>query len=1335
MKDYYIGLDIGTDSIGWAVTDKSYNIIRFNKKAMWGVHLFDESDTAEERRTFRAARRRLSRRKDRLGLLEMLFGDEIGRVDPAFFQKLKESNLYPEDKTLKTPYSVFSDPEYNDVDYHNKYPTVYHLRKELIESSDKHDVRLVFLALHHIIKYRGHFLFDSLDINGIRDFNAVYEIMASYINDNYIDDEDNKLVCSDTKRLSEILKDKRLSKTAKTAETAALFGVTKKEKQLYAMLSLLSGATVKLSVLYNDEGLKDAEKASVSLSGKFADDEEKYESILGERFELIRVIKAVYDWALLADIMDGEQYISFAKVKVYEEHKSDLKLLRSYVKTYCSDLYNEIFRNNESSLKNYTAYSGYAKTDGKKSSVEKRCSQQEFCEYLNKILPKSDDREYSEMFERIKLGTFMPKQMTSDNSVIPMQLQLAELKKILENAEEYLPFLKSRDDSGLTVSEKIIRIFEYRIPYYVGPLNPHSDRAWLVRSGEKIYPWNFDKVVDTEKTAERFIENLTGKCSYLPQCDVIAKCSILYSRFCVLNELNNLKIDNEPVSVELKQRIFNDLFLKQYKVKETTVKKYLRSVLNREVEIGGTDGDFKSSMKSYLDLCRYNISVDDMEEIIKAITIFGDDKKLLKKRLSDKFSKKLSADELKKICALKYSGWSRLSREFLTEIESAYMNKDKENAGEVMNIITALWETNDNLMKLLYSDDFDFLDKIAQFNKGRTEKTLKEAVSELYVSPKIRRPIYRSMLIVKEIVKIMGCEPKKIFVEVARGATEAQKNKRTVSRKDRLIELYKSCRMQSGELYKSLLEKDDERLRSDKLYLYYTQMGRCMYTGERIDLGLLMSDNDRYDIDHIYPRSKIKDDSLTNRVLVNKTKNSGKKDIFPISQEIRVKMQPMWKDLLDRGFITKEKYLRLTRSSRLTDEELSAFISRQLVETRQSTIAVAKLLEEMFDKEKTEVVYVKASLVSDFRKDNDKIKCREVNDFHHAKDAYLNIVVGNVHNVLFTHNRKSFIAGLQEDGKNTMSINAIYSFNAPGAWKAYGENNSFDIVKKTLRKNNILYTRYAYKQSGGLFDQNPLKKGVGNVPLKKASPRSDTEKYGGYAKPAACYFSFVEYSDKKGKHIRAFIPIDLYREKEYKADPIKYLESVCQIRNAKIILPCVKYNSCISIDGFRMHISSKCSGGTQIGYKPGMQLILDYKYEKYIHDIMKYLTKYKSRPINESDRLTKEMNIELYDALTEKMLGTVLSKKFDDIGAKVKNGGERFIALSTEDQCTVIIEILKILHANVLKGNLTLIGAAANAGAVQTNSKISQLKNVKSVKLIDQSITGIFEKETELLKN
>lgn len=37
---------------------------------MWGVRLFDEAKVAEERRTFRGARRRLDRKKERINLLQ-----------------------------------------------------------------------------------------------------------------------------------------------------------------------------------------------------------------------------------------------------------------------------------------------------------------------------------------------------------------------------------------------------------------------------------------------------------------------------------------------------------------------------------------------------------------------------------------------------------------------------------------------------------------------------------------------------------------------------------------------------------------------------------------------------------------------------------------------------------------------------------------------------------------------------------------------------------------------------------------------------------------------------------------------------------------------------------------------------------------------------------------------------------------------------------------------------------------------------------------------------------------------------------------------------------------
>ena len=63
MNDYYAGFDMGTDSVGWAVTDPDYNLCKFKGNAMWGIRLFDESNTAEERRGFRTSRRRTERKR------------------------------------------------------------------------------------------------------------------------------------------------------------------------------------------------------------------------------------------------------------------------------------------------------------------------------------------------------------------------------------------------------------------------------------------------------------------------------------------------------------------------------------------------------------------------------------------------------------------------------------------------------------------------------------------------------------------------------------------------------------------------------------------------------------------------------------------------------------------------------------------------------------------------------------------------------------------------------------------------------------------------------------------------------------------------------------------------------------------------------------------------------------------------------------------------------------------------------------------------------------------------------------------------------------------------
>ena len=92
---YYLGLDIGTDSVGYAVTDTDYILSKFKGESMWGAMLFGSANAAADRRAFRTARRRLDRRQQRVQLLEELFAGEICKTDPYFFIAVRRARFSP----------------------------------------------------------------------------------------------------------------------------------------------------------------------------------------------------------------------------------------------------------------------------------------------------------------------------------------------------------------------------------------------------------------------------------------------------------------------------------------------------------------------------------------------------------------------------------------------------------------------------------------------------------------------------------------------------------------------------------------------------------------------------------------------------------------------------------------------------------------------------------------------------------------------------------------------------------------------------------------------------------------------------------------------------------------------------------------------------------------------------------------------------------------------------------------------------------------------------------------------------------------------------------------
>ncbi|MCH5267665.1 MAG: type II CRISPR RNA-guided endonuclease Cas9 [Lachnospiraceae bacterium] len=1342
---YYLGLDMGTGSVGWAVTNDKYEIIKKNGKALWGIRLFESANTAEERRMFRTSRRRTERSKNRIALLQELFAEEIGKVDPGFYLRMKESKYYPEDKRdsegnmPELPYALFVDKGFTDKDFHKKFPTIYHLRQYLcIAKDEKPDIRLVYLALHHIIKHRGHFLFEGREMSDVTNFDTAMDVLLECAEGQGMEialEEDEK------KEIESILRSGNDNRTTKKQKIGVIIAGNDKQKK--ALAALIAGCSVKLSELFGDKTLDEEERNKICFSDSTYEDYiMQIETVLADRFLLIIAAKAIYDWAILNDILQSAEYLSEAKAHIYNKHREDLRKLKDLLRTD-REVYVSVF-GVPGKAANYSAYIGMVKKNGKKVPIEKKCTREDFYSFLKKTLnsfscPDDKKQIVDELLDEIELGTLLPKQVIRDNGVIPYQLHEKELKVILENAEKFYPFLEEKDTDGYSAADKIKAIFQFRIPYYVGPLNTyHKDKgghSWSIRKGEnfeKIYPWNFREKIDEEESAEQFIRRMTNKCTYLVGEDVLPKESLLYAKYTVLNELNNLRIDGELASVEIKQKIYEDVFKKHQRVTGKRVKDYLvrEGIITKEQELSGFDQNFKSSLKAYHDIKQIagdvSLTEAEQEDIIKDITLFGDSQKMLKKRLQRKYSS-LSDKQISQLAGKKYTGWGRFSRAFLEEIESVH-----EETGEILNIISALWVTNENLMQLL-SKKYKYLDEIAERNSKKSSdgEVTYEDVKEMYVSPAVKRPIWQTLKIVREITHIMGGAPERIFVEMAR--EPSKKEGRKASRKAKLQDLYRSCQKEAPELCQSLNTEDDHKLRSDKLYLYYTQMGRCMYSGEVIDIEDLFTN--RYDIDHIYPQSKVMDDSLDNRVLVKRELNSNKSDTFPVPKEYMNNAKWLWDSLLKKQMISKEKYHRLTRRDEFGENELAGFIARQLVETRQSTKAVTQLLNKAYPD--SEIVYAKARAVSKFRQDFGFIKVREINDYHHAKDAYLNIVVGNTYYVKFTKDAAWFVRNYPGRTYNLQKMFERETVKRGNevAWVP-GDGGTIHTVVKWMRKNNILFTRRAYEVKGGLFDQQIMKKGKGQVPIKSLANDdrlSCIEKYGGYNKASGAYFMLVESEDKKGSSVRTIEYVPVYRAKKVESSPesIKqYCRDELGLKNPRILLPKIKTDSLFNVDGFMMHLSGRT--GKRLVFKGANQLVVSIELQKILKKVSKFCLDYKENKnatISDKMELSDEDLLNVYEEFQHKLQNTVYGKRLGTQIKTLEDGKEKFDKLTRENKCLLLNEILHLFQCQSSAANLSSIAGPGHAGILVLSKDISKLENIS---VINQSITGFYEQVIDL---
>ena len=1362
-KNYSIGLDIGTNSVGWSVITDDYKVPskkmkvlgntdkRFIKKNLIGALLFDEGTTAEDRRLKRTARRRYTRRKNRLRYLQEIFAEEMSKVDSSFFHRLDDSFLIPEDKR-GSKYPIFATLA-EEKEYHKQFPTIYHLRKQLAKSNEKADLRLIYLALAHMIKYRGHFLIDDPKFKvQNNDIQGLFE--------KFVEEYDNVQETSLSKiklNVTEILTAK-IPKSEKQEQLLKNYPSEKKNTLFGNLIGLALGLTPNFKTNFS---LENDAKLQIS-SESYEEDLGNLLVLIGENFiELFSAVKNLSDGILLAGIVSDESPhapLSTKMVIRFKEHDEDLAALKQFIRNNLPEKYVEVF-----SDQSKDGYAGY---------VDGKTTQEAFYRYIKNLLSKFEGADY--FLDKIEREDFLRKQRTFDNGSIPHQIHFQEMNAILRRQGEHYPFLKEN-------KEKIEKILTFRIPYYVGPLaRGNRDFAWLTRNSDQaIRPWNFEEIVDKASSAETFINKMTNYDLYLPEEKVLPKHSLLYETFAVYNELTKVKFiaeglrDYQFLDSGQKKQIVNQLFKEKRKVTEKAIVHYLHTVDGYDgIELKGIEKQFNASLSTYHDLLKIikdKAFMDDpkneeiLENIVHTLTIF-EDREMIKQRLAQ-YDSIFDEKVIKALTRRHYTGWGKLSAKLINGI------RDKKSGKTILDYLIDDSYSNRNFMQLIKDDELSFTEIIQKAQVVGKIDDVKQVVQELPGSPAIKKGILQSIKIVDELVKVMGHAPESIVIEMAReNQTTARGKKNSQQRYKRIEDALKNL---APGLDSNILKENptnNNQLQNDRLFLYYLQNGKDMYTGKALDINQLSS----YDIDHIIPQAFIKDDSLDNRVLTSSKENRGKSDNVP-SLEVVEKMKAFWQQLLDTKLISERKFNNLTKAERggLDERDKVGFIKRQLVETRQITKHVAQILDARFNTEVNEkdkqnrtvkIITLKSNLVSNFRKEFRLYKVREINDYHHAHDAYLNAVVAKAILRKYPKLEPEFVYGdyqkydlkryisRSKDPKEVEKATEKYFFysNLLNFFKeevhyadgtivkrenieyskdtgeiAWNKEKDFATIKKVLSYPQVNIVKKREVQTGGFSKESILPKGNSDklIPRKTKNVLWDTTKYGGFDSPVIAYSILLIADIEKGKAkklktVKTLVGITIMEKDAFEKNPIAFLENKGYHNVRKENILCLPKYSLFELENGRRRMlasAKELQKGNEIVLPVYLTTLLYHA--KNVHKLdepehLKYIQKHRN---------------EFKDLLN---LVSEFSQKYvlaDANLEKIKN------LYADNEQAD--IEILANSFINLL--TFTALGAPAAFkffGKDVDRKRYTTVSEILNATLIHQSITGLYETRIDLSK-
>lgn len=1388
---YHVGLDLGTASVGWAVIDDNGRLFHFKGQPTWGSRLFPEGDHAEATRVKRGQRRRYWRRRQRIEALQNFFARDMESVDPEFFIRLNQSRLFREDKSEDIAafrWPLFNDSDFTEADYYKQYPTIYHLRKALMESDARADLRLVYLAMHHIVKYRGNFLYED-EGTSLRASDADSALATQRLA--------SAIETSANPMLEETAEGEHLNLDEQAVEAAMARADMSRSDKRDAMANALnpSGRAAKVlateiakaslgykfkpsKIFLRTEGL---DGISLSLSDEAGVEELMSEKCPDDGICLLEAMRMLFSSYELEHILGGASSISRAMVASYEQHRQDLKRVKGLVREYLGpEAYNDLFRGPKDSRSQYRgeydinkvpkgSYTAYIL--GERLANGKGCSHEDFVKHLREVLQSSDALMADARFKAIEArlndpdSGFLSKQRTRANGAIPYQLHLEEMDAIIERQGPFYPFLiHNRGEIEALVSS--------RIPYYVGPLNTRHDPAgsypdnpvdtsrkfgWAVRKpgqeNAKVYPWNVDQVIDKDRTAELFIRRMTGTCTYLIDEPVLPRHSLLYEEFCVLNELNVMKFSidgGKPRRFDTSDRL--GIVRDQFETKGSYSLRGIEEWLERHhgwqgVRVTGSQGEsgLESRLSTRRDFCRLfgvhsleeaPLTAGQMEEIVLWSTVY-EDRGILRHLLEEKYGERaggpLSGKMIKRISARRYAGWGRLSRKLLLGITSP-----ASVVGGRVSVMNVLRDGNPfdhdramNLMEVLSDDDLGFQEEIEKANRTHLERRgTGLTVDEMHGSPANRRAVNQALRIVEEIKGIVGHAPASISIEVTRDDDEKKQGKRTSSRYQQLksaLRTFSEDRRLLGEL-----DGAKDKLSNERLLLYFEQGGKCMYSGKALDIDRL----DTYQVDHIVPQAYIKDDSLDNKALVIADYNQRKLDSLLLEDKIIDSRAGMWRALKDAHLISERKFQNLICRS-IGDRRLQGFINRQLVETSQIVKFTRQMCEERYPG--TEVLSVRASVSHGIRENLGLVKCRELNDFHHAHDAFLACQVSRFVSVRYPSWRdgmalsyiKRYVKSLGEEGKglgNHLGRSGFIadSFLRRGVDRETGEiawdgPSECAYLKKALGYRQCFISRMTEEQTGAFWDETvysprDTKNGRNlEVPLKN-SPHTgtlDPAKYGGHSNVSRAYWFIYAATDRRGMRKLFFEGVPVYVAATMNDGGLASFAEQCArghgCHDAVVLRAKIPLRQKFLLDGIPYYLCG--ASGQQNEIMAGRSMFA------------KGPLLAKVCGLADGGRLGDDEYKDVYDWIAS---GIAANDPILSGMLRLKDRESSFMSLDVHAKTDVLVGLLKRASGKAKVVDLRAIGGSSQSG--------KEMRNVSSllprIVWVDQSVTGMYEHMT-----